>query len=96
MSKISVDTEKILEYLKNTPEVIAEAYQNVLRFSGVEKPYELLKDVTRGKKVTIADFTQLVDKLTVSDEIKKKLYAILPENYIGLSERIVKEFDPQL
>lgn len=96
MSKISVDQEKILNYLKNTPEVIAEAYQNVLRFSGVDKPYELLKEVTRGKTVTIADFTKLVDSLNVDQSVKERLYKILPENYIGLSERIVKDFNPEI
>lgn len=94
MSKISVDKDKILEVLQNTPEVIAEAYQNILRYEGVEKPYELLKEVTRGKKVTIDDFKNLVNRLNVNETIKKRLLEIAPENYIGLSERIVDEFDP--
>lgn len=96
MGKISVDTDKILSVLQNTPEVIAEAYQNILRFEGVEKPYELLKEVTRGKSVTIDDFHALVKRLDVRDEIKERLLAIRPENYIGLSEKIVDTFVPKI
>ncbi|MBR2316992.1 MAG: hypothetical protein IKA37_03370, partial [Spirochaetales bacterium] len=96
MGKISVDTDKILSVLQNTPEVIAEAYQNILRFEGVEKPYELLKEVTRGKSVTIDDFHALVKRLDVSDRIKERLLAIRPENYIGLSEKIVDTFVPKI
>lgn len=96
MSKISVDTEKLLSVLQNTPEVIAEAYQNILRFEGVEKPYELLKEITRGKHVTIDDFHALVKRLHVSDDIKQRLLAIRPENYIGLSQNIVDTFAPEI
>lgn len=96
LSKITVDEERILDVLHNTPEVIAEAYQNILRFEGVEKPYELLKEITRGKRVTLENFQNLVRDLAVSEEIKERLRNILPENYVGLSSRIVEEFEPGL
>lgn len=94
MSKIEVNREKMLLVLQNTPEVIAEAYQNILRKEGVDKPYELLKEVTRGKNIKIDDFHTLVHNLTVDNSIKEKLLAIKPENYIGIAEKIVDDFDP--
>ncbi len=94
LSKISIDNNAILEALLDTPEVIAEAYQNILRAEGVDKPYELLKEVTRGKDVTIDDFIALADRLSVSENVKSKLKSIRPENYVGIAAQIVDKFDP--
>lgn len=94
LSKIEVDKAKLLEAVQNTPEVMAEAYQNILRIEGVEKPYELLKSITRGKKVTSDHFYQLANSLDVDDAVKQKLLAVKPENYIGIAPKIVEEFEP--
>src|SRR6185369_16965166 len=40
LGKIRVNTEAMLESLHNHPEVLAEAFQTVLRKEGVEIPYE--------------------------------------------------------
>ncbi len=96
LSKIEVNEDEIINVLKNTPEIIAEAYQNILRVSGVEKPYELLKEVTRGKDIKIEDFHNLARKLNVSDKTKEKLLSITPENYTGLSSKIVEEFESKI
>ena len=76
--------------LEAHPEVIGEAIQTVLRKEGVEVPYEQMKKMTRGKKVSMEDFEKFVDTLKVSDDVKKRLKAFRPENYIGLAERIAK------
>lgn len=94
LSKIAVDKVKLEQVLKENPEVIAEAYQNILRSSGVEKPYELLKEVTRGKNITLHEFTELVHKLKIDDSVKSRLLSIRPENYTGIAEKIVERFDP--
>jgi len=88
LSKISVNAEAMLEALTAHPEVLAEAFQTVLRKEGVEVPYEKLKSLTRGRKVTIEDFAQFIDDLDVSTEVKKKLKALRPENYTGLAAEI--------
>ena len=96
LSKIEVNAEKISDVLANTPEVMAEAYQNLLRMSGVDKPYERLKEITRGKKVSIEDFHNLARNLDVSDEVKARLLAATPSNYTGLSGKIVEQFEPRI
>lgn len=64
--------------------VVAEAIQSVLRTAGFEKPYEMLKDLTRTNQVIgkteIHDF---IGKLNVSDDIKERLLQISPQNYTG-------------
>ncbi len=90
LAKISVNEAAMLEALQAHPEVLAEAIQTVLRKEGVEVPYEKLKDLTRGKQVTLTDFAGFIDGLTVSDEVKTRLKTLRPENYIGLSTEIAR------
>ncbi len=96
LTKIEPDESIIIEALNKTPEVMAEAYQNILRAEGVEKPYELLKNITRGKKVTVEDFYQLANSLAVNSTVKEKLLAIKPENYTGIAAKITETFSDKV
>jgi adenylosuccinate lyase len=88
--KISVNEGAMLEALQSHPEVIAEGIQTALRREGVAVPYEQLKALTRGKKVTIEDFATFIDGLSVTEDVKKRLKALRPESYIGLAENIAR------
>ena len=88
LGKISVNEEKITEVLESHPEIISEAYQNILREKNITAPYELLKEMTRGKKVSIDDLRNFVDKLGIPDDVKKRLKEITPQNYTGLAKVI--------
>ena len=85
LSKIEVNLAKISQDLENHPELIAEGIQTVLRREGVAVPYEQLKELTRGKKVSLSDFDKFIDKLEVADKVKKELKVLKPANYIGLA-----------
>ncbi|RJQ33971.1 adenylosuccinate lyase [Candidatus Parcubacteria bacterium] len=89
--KIQVNEQAMLEALRSHPEVLAEAIQTVLRANGAEMPYEKLKELTRGKQVTLEDLQTFVDGLDVSLEIKQKLKDLSPEQYIGLAAQIAKK-----
>ena len=41
-------------------------------------------------QVTLEDFATFIDGLDVSAEVKKRLKALRPENYIGLAADIAK------
>ena len=88
--KVSVNTAAMLEALAAHPEVLAEAIQTALRREGVAVPYEKLKELTRGKKVTVEDFARFIDGLDIAAEVKMRLKALRPETYVGLAERIAK------
>ena len=88
LSKISVNENKIKEDLNNHPEIITEAIQTILRREGEKMPYEKLKELTRGKQVTLSDIHKFIDTLEVSDQIKKELKKITPENYTGLAAKL--------
>jgi len=88
LGRVAVNKEKTLEALNNHPEVVTEAIQTILRREGVEMPYEKLKDLSRGREITLADIHSFIDSLEVSSKIKKELKAITPENYTGLASKL--------
>ena len=85
--KVGVNEAKIAEVLENHTEVIAEAIQTVLRREGIATPYEKLKELTRGKKVTLEDFHKFIDTLDVTPKIKSELKKITPQNDIGIARK---------
>lgn len=88
LNKIRVNETKMKEDLDAHPEVITEAIQTILRREGVEMPYEKLKELTRGKKVTLSDIHKFINTLKVIDKVKKELLKITPENYTGLASKL--------
>ncbi len=91
LSRVTVDEKKVREVLNNHPEVVAEAIQTVLRREGVKMPYEKLKELTRGKKITLKDLHQFIDSLDVNDKVKKELKIFTPENYTGLASKLANQ-----
>ena len=84
ISKLLVNEGRINEDLKNNWIVIAEAIQTILRREGVDKPYELLKDLTRNNtKVDENVFNEFILKLDISEKVKEELKDITPFNYTG-------------
>jgi adenylosuccinate lyase len=85
LSKLIINDQKMYEDLENNWAVVAEAIQTILRRENYPNPYEALKDLTRGNqlidKKTIHNF---IDKLGVSDSVKKELKKITPHNYTGV------------
>lgn len=90
LGKIAFDRVAALQEIKNHPEVLAEGYQTILRAAGQENPYEKLRDFTRGQTVTYDALQQFVNQLQVPAEVKEKLRALTPGNYIGLAEKLAR------
>ncbi|MBP7805108.1 MAG: adenylosuccinate lyase, partial [Candidatus Pacebacteria bacterium] len=76
------------EELEEHWEVLAEAIQVVLRKVGYEKPYEKLKELTRGEKMTKEVIQRFVKSLNIPADEKKKLLKLTPQNYIGLASSL--------
>lgn len=89
LSKVSVNEDKIKEDLLAHPEVVAEAFQTVLRRENYPIPYEALKELTRGKEVTMDDFVIFINTLKISPKLKAELKKFTPLNYTGLASKLV-------
>ena len=84
LGKLVLNEARIAADLEAQWAVVAEAIQTILRREGVEKPYELLKALTRGKAgIDAASIAEFIGGLPVSDTVKAQLAAITPHNYIG-------------
>ena len=83
ISKLEVNEKSLADELDQNWEVLAEPIQTVMRRYGIEKPYEKLKELTRGKRVDQAGMQAFVDQLDLPQEAKDALKAMTPANYIG-------------
>jgi len=84
LSKLLINKEAIAKDLEDNWVVVAEAIQTVLRREGYANPYEIVKDLTRkNTKITQQEVAHFIDKLKVSEVVKKELKAITPFNYTG-------------
>ena len=63
--------------------MLAEPIQTVMRRYGVEKPYEKLKELTRGKRIDAEALAAFVDGLDIPDAAKAELRALTPSTYLG-------------
>lgn len=88
LSKLRVQEDKISSDLSKNWMVVAEAIQTILRREGFPKPYEVLKELTRGvNNVTENEIHQFINTLKVDEEVKMELLKITPFNYIGKAEK---------
>lgn len=88
INRIEVNKDKINEDLENNWAVTAEAIQTILRRAGFEAPYEALKSLTRtSDTITSNTIREFIHQLEVSEEIKKELLAITPQNFIGNTQQ---------
>jgi adenylosuccinate lyase len=89
LSKLKLREKYLASDLDNAWEVLAEPIQTVMRKAGIEKPYEKLKELTRGQdKITRETIQQFVEGLELSAEDKQRLLDMSPASYVGMAEKI--------
>ncbi|MGN6531525.1 MAG: adenylosuccinate lyase [Ginsengibacter sp.] len=90
ISKLILNEEKLHIDLDNNWAVVAEAIQTILRREKYPKPYEALKELTRGKEsIDKKAIHSFIDSLKISATLKKELKAVTPFNYTGITSNIV-------
>ena len=77
LGKIHPDTEELSQELRDNPEIVAEIIQTVLRRYGVPNAYDKLKKLTRGRRVSLDELTDYVQKLKIPDEGRNTLLRFL-------------------
>jgi adenylosuccinate lyase len=65
ISKLEINEAAIAADLDNNWEVLAEAVQTVMRRHGIEKPYEKLKELTRGRQVDASVLVAFVEQIAL-------------------------------
>ena len=96
LTELDVAEDALAADLDANWEVLGEAIQTVIRAevvagrSSITDPYALLKELTRGKRVTAADLAEFVSRLDISAEAKERLAALTPATYVGDSAALVR------
>ena len=83
ISKLEVNEAAIASDLDANWEVLAEPIQTVMRRYGIEKPYEKLKELTRGQRINAEKMAEFIQKLEIPEEAKQQLLDLSPATYIG-------------
>ncbi|MEO5650331.1 MAG: adenylosuccinate lyase [Ginsengibacter sp.] len=84
IGKLILNEEKLKQDLDNNWAVVAEAIQTILRRENYPKPYEALKELTRGKEhIDKSSIHTFINSLKISPALKKELKAVTPFNYTG-------------
>lgn len=93
ISKLEVNEANLLAELDANWELLAEPVQTVMRKYGIEKPYEKLKELTRGKRISAADLALFIDGLDLPAKVKAEMKQLTPAGYIGDAIRLVELLD---
>ena len=83
LAKLELNAERVDADLDANWEVLAEPIQTVMRRYGIENPYEQLKSLTRGKRITAEDLAVFIRELDIPDDARKALLELTPAGYTG-------------
>ncbi|MDD9205153.1 adenylosuccinate lyase, partial [Georgenia sp. 10Sc9-8] len=95
LAGLDVDPAALRRDLDATWEVLGEAVQQAMRAAsiagatGMEDPYERLKELTRGQRVDGRAMREFISGLGLPDEVEQRLLALDPSTYTGLAEQLV-------
>jgi adenylosuccinate lyase len=93
LGKIRLNAARLSADLDEAWEVLAEPIQTVMRKLGKPNPYEQLKDLTRGKKMSAEIMREFIEGLDIPADDKRRLAALTPATYIGLADKLVDAID---
>ena len=88
LQKVRINEAKCRRDLEESPELLAEPLQTILRTANVEDPYTLLKQFTRGKTIVYDELLEFIEKLDIDKNLKNILKGLQLTSYIGDAVRI--------
>ena len=83
ISKLELNAKAIDDDIDSCWEILAEPIQTVMRRYRIEKPYEKLKELTRGKQIDQRSVQDFVQTLTIPETAKQELLQLTPRTYLG-------------
>jgi len=95
MRALAVDADLLARELDENWEVLGEPVQSAMRaasvagVTGMENPYERLKELTRGRRLTADDMREFIAGLGLPDDVAARLAALTPASYTGLAASLV-------
>ena len=91
LGKLEATPERLAADLDGCWEVLAEPVQTVMRRYGIEKPYEKLKELTRGRGIDRDTLRAFIESLDIPPEARDALLALEPGSYTGNAAQKARE-----
>ncbi|WP_028045670.1 adenylosuccinate lyase [Cellulomonas sp. URHE0023] len=95
---LSVDRDLLARELDENWEVLGEPVQSAMRaasvagVTGMENPYERLKELTRGRRLTADDMREFIGGLGLPDDVAARLVELTPASYTGIAASLVETY----
>jgi len=99
LAGLDVDAGAMAADLEDNWEVLGEAVQSAMRAAGIagatgmEDPYERLKELTRGRKVDGPAMREFIGSLGLPGDVEARLLDLTPATYTGLAAELVGHLD---
>jgi adenylosuccinate lyase len=90
LGKLEANKKAMQDDLESNWELLAEPIQTVMRRYGIANPYNKLKELTRGQRVSRAGMQAFVQTLDIPDAAKAELLQLTPETYIGKAAELAR------
>jgi adenylosuccinate lyase len=96
LAALSVDRDLLARELDQNWEVLGEPVQSAMRaasvagVTGMENPYERLKELTRGRRLTADDMREFIAGLGLPADVEARLQALTPASYTGLAADLLR------
>lgn len=90
LGKLEINTDLMKADLDANWELLAEPIQTVMRRFGIANPYEKLKELTRGTRVSREGMQAFVNTLDIPAEAKAALLELTPWGYTGKAAELAK------
>ena len=89
--KLEINKDQLKHDLDNSWEVLTEAMQTIFRKHLIKDGYELMKELSRGKKISKEDLHHLIDKIDIPSEERQALKNLTPSSYVGIAKTLAKQ-----
>jgi len=90
LNKLEANADCLCTDLDANWELLAEPIQTVMRRYGIANPYEKLKELTRGNRVSREGMKEFVRSLEIPAEAKAALLELTPWDYTGKAAELAK------
>jgi len=91
LSRVAPNLDEIERRLNEDWSILTEGAQTLLRRDGVEDPYSLMAELTRGGHINGQDeWINLIDGLKIDGSQKESLKKLTPQQYIGLASELTE------
>jgi adenylosuccinate lyase len=90
LNKLEANADCLHNDLNANWELLAEPIQTVMRRYGIANPYEKLKELTRGNRVSREGMQAFVQSLDIPAEAKDQLLKLTPWDYLGKAAELAR------